>query len=348
MKNAYLIVTDLHMFYKNLRNRVDYGGEISFAWDKIMEIVAKYEKNYCVTVLFLGDLFHRGYQDTFSAIVGNNMFQHLHKRVNGVYTVLGNHEVSYYKDNPFYTLVKTIDSERVRSARLKVCKPVGLQNTVNVVDELSDGEVTFYFNHYGTGIAAPKDGGVNIGLFHQDIVSRTVIAQAEDTFGTQVYAQETDVEGKGLLRGYNYSFLGHMHQMFGMYGLDDGGILYYLGSLGRTNTVEVNDDFLTRDIPVVLVNDGKFAGIEKNEFRLPGREACVKEDGVQDSKLSYEEQKMLKAARSYVFNGDNPIEELMARLNDNVLATQITKELIKSPVDSIGFQLFGEVDKYGR
>ena len=345
MKNVYLIVTDLHLFYKNLRSRVDYQNETNVVWNKLLELVGKYE-GANVNVLFLGDLFHRGYPDTFSAVVGNNLFHDLSKRVSGVYTVLGNHELSYYKDNPFYTLIKDIGSERVRNAGVKYCKPVGLTDVVRVVDEVVDGEVTFYFNHYGTGIAKPENK-VNIGLFHQDIVSRAVVAQAEKIFGTTVYAKESDVEGLKLLEGYQYSFFGHMHQMFGMYGLDDGSILYYLGSLGRTNVAEVNDEFLTRDIPAVVVEDGVLKKLERNLFELPGRKQCVNEDTVAENKGSYEDQKEVKEARAYSFNGDNPMEELLARLGENVAAMQIAKELAVNPIDSVGAQIFGEVGKYG-
>lgn len=347
MKNAYVIVTDAHLFYKNLRNRINYQLETDVVWRKIYEVVRKYAGSWNVNVLFLGDIFHRGYQDPFSAITGNNMIKALREEVCGVYTVLGNHEVSYYKDNPFYTLISDVESQRVKDAGLKVCKPVGLSNVVRVVDELVDGEVTFYFNHHGTGIAETKGTGVNIGLFHQDIVSPAVIEHAEEILGTNIYAKTMDVEGQGILNGYNYSFFGHMHQVFGMYAQENGSILYYLGSLGRTSTVEVNDNFLTRDIPVVLVEDGRFVGIEKNLFELPKRDDCVLVDDVEEDREKYEARKDIKAAREYSFNGDDPMQELLARLNDNIVATQIAKELAVSPIDEIGSQLFREVDAYG-
>lgn len=347
MKNAYMIVTDMHLFYKNLRNRVNYQMETDLVWKKIYELVHKYETDYNVNVIFLGDIFHRGYQDSFSAVTANNAIRVLQENVHAIYSVMGNHEVSYYKDNPFYTLVKDIESKKLTEAGVKLCKPIGLSNVVHVVDELTDGEVTFYFNHSGVDITAPTGGGVNIGLFHQDIVSPAVVARAEEMFDTTVYGKTMDVEGSGILNGYQYSFFGHMHQIFGMYALDTGAFLYYLASLGRTSTVEVNDNFLTRDIPVVIVDDGKFTRIEKNLFELPKRSDCVLAEDVEDDHEKYEGRKEIKAAREYSFNGDDPMQELLARLNDNTVATQIAKELAVNPMDEIGAQLFREVDAYG-
>lgn len=348
MKNAYLIVSDLHRFYKNLRSRVDYQAEIDYVWNYLLSLIDKYSVDREVSVIFLGDLFHRGYPDSFSAVNDNNLFRELRSKCSGIYSVLGNHETSYYKDNPFYTLVNSIDSEKVSRIRNKVCEPVGVSNVINVIDELTDGEVTFYFNHYGTPVSTPRSDGVSIGLFHQDIVSQTVVTQAEKIFGTSVYAKVSDVEGNGILNGYKYSFFGHMHQMFGMYALDNGNILYYLGSLGRTNIAEVNDEYLVRDIPVVLVDDGVLTGIQKNIFNLPNREQCVNEEAVLNNKEDYENRKQVLEARSYSFNGDNPMEELLARLAGDAMAIQIASELTRSPIDSIGSQLFREVDSYGR
>lgn len=57
-RNAYLIVTDLHFSYKNLRNRYDYRAEVLDACKFIINLAADYKrKGYTITLLLLGDVF---------------------------------------------------------------------------------------------------------------------------------------------------------------------------------------------------------------------------------------------------------------------------------------------------
>ena len=42
--NAYLIISDLHDFYKNIENRINYVKEIDVVKQKILEIGIKYRE----------------------------------------------------------------------------------------------------------------------------------------------------------------------------------------------------------------------------------------------------------------------------------------------------------------
>lgn len=51
-----------------------------------------------------------------------------------------------------------------------------------------------------------------------------------------------------------------MHQVYGTWGYTNpktgkSSVLCYLASLGRSNVTEVNDDFLERNVPAVLIDD---------------------------------------------------------------------------------------------
>lgn len=345
-KNAYLIASDLHLSYKNLRSRIDYRKETDVACNKLKEIAASYkEKGYNIILLLLGDVFHRSYNDVFNACNDNNFFYMWANTFGKIYSVIGNHELTYYSSNPFYTLISEIKSEKVHGIISRVWQPVGSAGVIDVIDRLDDGDTTFYFNHYGTQITVPSGSKHSIGLFHQDLVSQELLNLASKQLSTQVYGNTIDVEGSGIFDAYNYAFLGHMHTVYGTFRTDAGTILCYLASLGRTNITEVNDNFLERNIPVVCVEDGSLAGVFDNKFLLPAYKDCVKVSEVvkhQEEAALQKEKTAIKRAASF---NDDPVQNVIANLSGNALASKLFKELLEQPESSYGKELHNKISE---
>lgn len=339
-KNAYLVTTDLHLNYKNMRSRVDYRGETNVVCQKLVDIANTYRKRgYNVVLLLLGDVFHGSYGDVFNACSDNNFFFMWKQTFGQIYSLVGNHELSYYVKNPFYTLVSSIESANVKKILNRVYKPVGTLDAIRVVDRLEDGDTVFQFNHYGTGIIPPENGVHNIGLFHQNLASSEIIQAAKSNFGFSWFANAIDIDGTGILTGYDYCFLGHAHTLYGTFKTDSGTILCYLGSLGRTSVTEVLDNFLERNIPVVRVEEGRLSGIDDNKFKLPDRASCIVEEQVLENKHVSAVQKERSIIKSTVSIGDDPVENVLSSLSDNALAARIFKELLIESFDGYGQEL---------
>lgn len=345
-KTAYLIASDLHLNYKNLRNRINYRDEVMVACKKLISIGTEYKnKGYRVVLLLLGDVFNRSYNDIFNACTDNNFFYVWNLKFGEIYSVLGNHELSYYSANPFYTLLSNIESEKVRGILNKVWEPVGSSGVIHVVDRLDDGNVSFLFNHYGTGIATTVDGNTNIGLFHQDIVCSEVVQASSMNYDTTTYGVPVDIEGSRILDNYDYCFFGHMHTVYGTYRTGSGTILCYLASLGRTNVNEINNKFLQRNIPVICVEDGNLAGAYDNFFDLPSWEASVKEDKIAESKQKAEVEKERKIIKTGVSLSDDSIQNVLTDLASNELASSVFRDLLSQQIDSYGAALLKEMNE---
>ena len=353
-KNAYVIVTDLHDSDQKKRNRIDYQSEISDCKIQIITIGRKYlEAGYNPILLLLGDVFDRGFKDPDSSALVNSFWMLLKKVYTEIYSVLGNHEVSFYKSNPFYTLINTIESQKIRlSLDSKVVTPKGLTNTINVVDLIEDGEVCFHFNHSGCPLSKPIEGKINVGLYHLDICCREILDNMKQVYGNDIFEAKKPLvfDGIDLFDGFSYNFFGHMHKVYGTWDFSKPGSsevshLYYLGSLGRPNVTEVNDSFLERNLPVVLVEDGKFVRVEDNKIRLQSREQCVLESVVAGDKEAYVTKKELQAEKVYVPVGDNPINNLINRCEKNETLSMICDGLMNSPLDLIGEKLMREAGK---
>lgn len=335
-KSCFLIVSDLHLYCKNLANRKDYAGELSTVKRHCLSLAEGYKRTGWddVNLLLLGDVFHRGYQNTFSAINDSNFFFIWSVKFGKVFSVIGNHELHYWSENPFFALVDEIKSEKLSQLKSDVWTPVGIFPVINVTDRLECGEVVFHFNHYGTPISIPEPGKINVGLFHQEIVSSQVLNAAKTLFGKDVFVKQSSALEE--VRGYQFCFLGHLHKMYGIYKTEEGGILCYLASLGRTNSGEVNDDFLERRIPVVKVEDGKFSGIDDNTILLGARDEVLDVKAAAKAEENYGIQKGRKLARNYEVSGNNPVGNMREYFAENKLATLILDGLLEEGTDSFG------------
>lgn len=339
-KHAWLIVPDLHLYYKNLSSRQNYVQEMRGILEKVEEIGAKYKVSGYdkVNMLLLGDVFHRSYQDVFFAVHDAMFFEMWRDFLGDVYSVMGNHEFHFYSSNPFFSLIREIESDKVKAISTDVWTPQGLLPVIRVVDRLDDGEVVFHFNHFGTPVSKPEGGKVNIGLFHQDIANQEIIRGAEQALQTKIFARAVDIDSIPEIDGYQYCFFGHMHQVFGIF-RSESTTLFYLASLGRTNVKEVRDDFCERCVPAVLVEDGKLSSIEENRFQLPGRKSSVKEKQVIEKHEVYEVEKLRKQARSYEALNDNPTEDLLRYFGEDAVSTKIIRDLLCNEIDEIGIEV---------
>lgn len=351
-KNAYLIITDVHATYKNKRNRINYLSEVDFVFNKIEELIEKYSYDYNVNLIFLGDIIDVSFKSQDKAILYNNTMIRLDSMVDKIYSVVGNHEITYYIDNPFWTLMNKIDAPSVTSKLNKSWKPKGLMQIINVVDTLADGNVLFHFNHnIRDGVSAPIEGKYNIGLFHKDIISKSIINSMELNKDMDIFeVNPTYIEDNSyILHGYKYCFFGHMHKVFGKWDYIDDitgeeTILQYLGSLGRSNHSEVNDNFLTRSIPAVIVTDGEFERVEDNFFDLPPRGECVNEKLVENDKIKYEKRKVIKSYNTYTSTGDDPINNMRELFADDPKLLSSFNELLTRGITLVEIDIRNNVE----
>ena len=347
MKNVYLVVSDLHDSDASPENRINYGLEMEYVKGQICQLGEKYRGFDSVNLILLGDVFNRSYKEPDAGTLANNFWILMNNYFKNIYTVLGNHETSFYKNNPFYTLVGSIQSEKVRKILHKNWTPKGLQNVFQVPDLFYDGNVAFHFNHYETPINRAIEGKTNIAFYHQDVVDQQIIDAMQANYGSSIYQRQVvDFEKTDIFKGFSYNFFGHLHKVYGTYELESRPgqttVLCYLASLGRPNVTEVADNFLERCIPAIIVEDGELATVEYNTFNLLDRATCVKEHVVEKQQETYQEVKHRKVVRKYVPSADDPIQEL---LHGSALLPQektVLEDLLSADCDQYTSYLLSE------
>lgn len=352
--NVYLLVTDLHWKESSFEGRLNYKSEMDMILNKIYSLVLKYkDMGKKVYLLFMGDIYHNSFKSASKGAVFNNLMILLQESCDGVYSVLGNHEITYYEENPFWTLLTKVDSEKVMGLIHKIWSPTGVRDTISVVDELVDGDVRFVFNHYAMPVTIPAiDGKTNIGLFHIDLYAKAIVEDMKMNMGLDVFEHDpVYFDGSRVLYGYDYAYFGHMHKLYGMwdYICDSTGYktkLHYLASLGRTNVTEIMDSFLERDIPAIHVTNGKLELVESNKFNLPSREESVNERLVERNKEVYLLTKEKRNAKKYyVATSDDPIQNLRNNMTEDPLILSIFEELLDMPDASFEKDLLKEIEK---
>lgn len=170
-----------------------------------------------------------------------------------------------------------------------------------------------------------------------------ILKLMQATYNNDVYAPRLlDFDKLDIFDGFTYNFFGHMHQVYGTWGYTNpktgkSSVLCYLASLGRSNVTEVNDDFLERNVPAVLIDDGHYSRVENNLFLLPDRQSSVREDIVKEQKAAYQVVKEQRELKNYSPMGDDPVNEIENVCNGSLLL--MFQDLCNLDIDRRGTEL---------
>ncbi len=307
----YLLVTDLHCDTEKA-NRINYFGEVVNSMQDIINIADSYRKQgYSPRLILLGDVFDGGIANPSDAMQLMEVFHYFCSMFDKTWSVVGNHELSFITNNPFWFLVTTIEDDELSRVK-KLIQPHGLTQCITVPSTIVDGDTTFYFNHYGIPPHVPQATGTRIGLFHQNVGSNDIC---------KMWGTFDNVEDAAYIQGYNYSFFGHTHLAKGRYWLNKEhtcqGI--WLGTIGRTKADEVIDDSLMVDIPAIIIEDEKFQRIEYPQIKLQSRLECIDELKLQAAKQSRAVVEERKRISEVNYTGEGLYDSLRISLADGPL-----------------------------
>lgn len=310
-KNVYLLITDLHFDFVKA-NRNDYFGEILEIMTSVLKIRNKYkQEGYIVNALFMGDIFDGACTNSSDAMQAMEIFRYFCSEFDASYAVVGNHEITYAKDNPFWFLVSGIEDEGLVNIR-RFIQPRGMNNTITIPDIITDGDVTIFFNHFGVKPKIPECSGVRIGVFHQNVGSNDIC---------KMWGTFDNVEEASYIQGYNYVFFGHMHLAKGKYYLNKEHTCMgeWLGTLGRTKVTEVLDDSLEVNIPAITICDGKFTGVDDNYVTLQEYSQCVDKLKVEASQIGRKLVEEQKVKANLEYKGESLFDTLEVKLGETPL-----------------------------
>lgn len=299
-----IIIPEQHLYHKAIVTVPEMVSDNAKICEEILQLL---RDSYKPVVLFMGDIVHRGIQNTEDSYFIEDFFRHVSLLAGGrVFSVVGNHELSYRKNNPFWGATRVL-SDYVSSIvpqKYSIQQPL-----IGVLDDFVIGDMQYSMGHYGRVYGCGYTTADNVKyvtlLTHNSLltneISEYMQAKGRDLQTQYVRMRELREEGNmprtTLLK---YVYVGHLHKAHGIFNVDEDimGLklnftLHYLASLGRTNHSEYTDD-VKRHLPIHIIRDGKFVEEKLHEIILPTREVSVDERVVLENREGYERQRQLR------------------------------------------------------
>jgi hypothetical protein len=348
-----VIIPEQHLYHKAITTVPEMVKDNQKIIDEILSLLESLHKP---TVIFMGDIIHRGIKSTEDSYFVEDFFRAISLYAeNRVFSVVGNHELSYRKNNPFWG-VATIQSDFIKQI-VKQTYTV-TQPLIGVVDDLLIGDMQYAFGHYGRvfgGSYFCDDNAHGVTLLsHNSLVTSEVLGylKAEGQDIQEQYIKSRELCSAGNLPKTNilkYVYVGHLHKAHGVFNVDEEicGIkqqfkLRYLASLGRTNHSEFTDD-IERQLPIHVIRDGKFIEEKLHTIVLPTREVSVDERVVLENREGYERQRELRQLREIKEQTMDPIFGVEEFIKEEPKLSDLFERSSRNEISSELLQL---IEKY--
>lgn len=303
-KIAHFNIPDIHAFH-SLANRYDYNAEIVSIIERLGRMVKKFKmQGYTCISLLNGDVAHRGSSKDTLNDFAFQAIKLLLSYFDENYLNVGNHELSYYKNNPVFKFIKEIEDTRLLQVYPHL-KCSSLTEDLRVVPRLEYEDFEIVFTPFAFN---PIRGDKKYShlVMHDDLVSdhsfNKLATEMPEYKMRRKYVKESE---------FDFIYCGHSHLIRETWQHGDTTV-YNLSSLGRSNVNEVNDSFRHRIIPVILSENGYFKEVVEETITLHKRVDIVDEKKLEKSREAYQAAKERKQTRESlsISKTKNPIEAL--------------------------------------
>ena len=248
-----LEITDLHTIFKNPSNRIDLLTTQDSIQQQIIDLV---KANNIKCVIFGGDILDRGLgQVSVSVLYTFLLFlKNLYDITEGnVYTVYGNHEFSYAKNNIFYWVTEILDdSVKEVISTIKADVPSApIFPFIKCIPSLNFGDVHIHFMHWlpnRKDYTIIDDAPYVVGIYHGDILTYEV---QEKMFAYQK-GHGIKIHNTDIFSCVNLAILNHIHMK-----CQDVVLQNERKTLVRTPGASlpkaINEDHATVELPVISI-----------------------------------------------------------------------------------------------
>lgn len=329
------IIPEPHIRDSNLQTRTDYLEEIRGYMTKIKidlsDVRGLLGADDKLVVIFDGDVFDRYFRDLTCCMEWIKFFVDLNRITMGnVYSVVGNHEITYKRQNLFW-MIANVQSDWIKEGHILTEDIFSFSKLIQVVDELQVGNILFIFGHYMRDLSHYTTEWVKekypevtevVLISHNEMLSKSIIKHFQDALGFDLVRGRSgfiDIGTAGLLPPTDMLksvYVGHMHKAYGELIVDEqlNGVNYhftlsYLASLGRTNVEEVSNSFLQRTIPVITIDETgvDYAG---KHLKLEGEEIVVNTELLMERREAYNAKAEIRSLDSADISLTDPLEDL--------------------------------------
>lgn len=293
-----LIVPEPHISDKNRASRINYVDEMKCIFSPIEKAIEFYQPD---DTLFMGEIFDRGFSSVPELCYWFDKFIALKTKTN-VCSVKGNHEDSFYKNNPYWYLT-------------------GAGIITSPINRVIDGVALNYY-HYGE-VNTPVFANTTVGFSHDDVMTGSIRKALKVD---SIFLKDMPTSTTSLFPNHDIVFNGHLHKLCTQLKIPrtQNGTeflnLIYTGTLGRTNILEVNKEAneCTVYLYILDIKDGN-AKITPLPIELPNYDSVVnfKERNKYKEKTEHTKLKQMITTTTTRTNLVANREEINKTLNTN-------------------------------
>lgn len=306
MSKAFMLLQDLHLAVQK-ENRFHYDEECFSVLARLGAISKYYreERNFTeVNGISLGDLVDGSNKVRSRYVAVQQQIKVLLSYFDKFYLNFGNHEITYYKDNPVYSFIADIQHPDILFKFPQLhCESIF--NEILTPEYLEFANLEIVFRGWETN-TKPHTDKKSIMLLHEALLDECGISDVYQatSYLPEVYTLSND--------SVEEVYCGHVHTVISDWELM-GIKVHNLGSLLRTSILEISDYSRERPIVVLLFdNNNNYIGKECQTIILHERQLIVDENSVVKSQIQREDYKEQLKIRNLntmpLLDIQNPIE----------------------------------------
>lgn len=329
------IIGDLHLWEQNIRSHKNYVKECIDTVMLLRQYLVDKRKEHprdLHYLIFLGDIFHRGFSNENKTVYNlyYQKFMELRSLTDDMFCVVGNHELNFPLNNPFWSLISTIEED----VQLRYVPDIlGLYPIIRVIDNIQVNNSVLIFQHFDTFNNFNLDyiDYKNKFLFaHEIYMNAGLLNLIESELGeNQKYRYikySNIIDNDPNLSIYNEAFMGHIHSIIGDWKIfwdnKHSTGLHYLGS----QIPVTKDEYLYtpdyRYIKDLTIDSAGNYIIQTKSYQIPTASEALNISKIKQAEVAYKKTKdkkdLFKKHSNIKFNGQDPLELLAKEFSDDL------------------------------
>lgn len=292
------VITDIHILAKEPNNR--NGVMLNRAMQVLDELTEMIEANKCTAVIFTGDIADRGFSRSelnYESTIISKLAK-ISDLVDGnCYAVLGNHEVTYSKNNLFYAM-SSLDSEIIKQQLVGKEIPKCIYPYIHTPNCLDFGDLKIHLMHFNSSAKNYKvmtaDTKFNIAIYHDDLITFESMQELyHHKIGKGISVTSTDI-----FENVDWAIMGHIHTPLTTFTLNNvrNTVIDTPGSMLSRTIAEKHEKV---KLPFICINEN---GFERQyvDFNIGSYDESVNSKIVKAEQQKREMAKILKNSTTTV------------------------------------------------
>lgn len=301
-----LVVPDIHLLPKSPAHRTtDYLGKTLSVLDDLIQLI-KDQEVQCV--IFTGDIFDRSFKTVNLNYIADiiEKFKSINEICEGyVFSVLGNHEQTYYDSNPFYCIADISKSEYVKELLKDKYLPSLIAPYIQVVDRLEFPNLDIHLFHYNkytkTYITDLNSNKENIGIYHDDLIT----FESEQLLYHHRIGKGISVVNTNIFDNIKLAILGHIHTPLLPFEINNTTVICSGCLIPRT----VAERHTSVSLPLIDVEEEVTVSLV--QFEIQNLSDTIVQESVNNAQKKYKANKVFKMVKQIA----------STQLYDDMLAT---------------------------